>query len=234
VCAGVLAILSTTALADPPATQPARLRPRIGWICARWTERLRGDVDGDGRVDRILSFVRTEPNSTCDELALPPRWRVTVFRGTTDPLDLEVPCDSSPVICFIQVADVDHDGAFELVVHTDGGAALDEALVYREVNGSLRRVLGPDRRPFELTFASDSGTSQGWGCRTHADGNRVLVTYLGRPRHRTAGRWSFGIERWRLDGTDVHRIGGHEHLVRTSEDRPRSPHVERCSSSGPS
>ncbi|MDP9327396.1 MAG: hypothetical protein M3P10_04230 [Actinomycetota bacterium] len=231
-CAVVLVLLSTTAQGDPVPTQSARDRPRVGWICARWTERMRADVNGDGRVDRILSYVRTAPNSTCDESALPPRWWITVFMGTAGRIDREVRCDSSSLICFVAVVDLDDDGVFELVVHTDGGAALDEATVLRAVMGRLWRLRTPDGRPFELTFATDSGTRQGWGCRTHPGGAPVVVTYLGRPQGRSAGRWRFVIERWRTEGAVVRRIGGHVRLVRTPGDWPSTPHVERCSSRG--
>jgi hypothetical protein len=227
----VLVLLSTTARGDPVATQPARDRPRIGWICARWTERIRADVNGDGRTDRILSYVRTASHSICDESKLPPRWWITVFMGTAGRIDREVRCDSSSLICFVAVADLDADGVFELVVHTDGGAALDEATVFRSVTGRLRRLRTPGGRPLALTFATGSDTRQGWGCRTHPDGTRVIVTYLGRPQGRSAGRWRFVIERWRAEGA-VRRIGGHVRLVRTPGDWPLTPHLERCSSRG--
>jgi hypothetical protein len=152
--------------------------------------------------------------------------------GTAGRIDREVRCDSSSLTCFVAVADLDDDGVFELIVHTDGGAALDEATVLRPVMGRLRRLRTPDGRPFELTFATDSSTRQGWGCRTHPGGTSVVVTYLGRPQGRSAGRWRFVIERWRTEGAVVRRIGGHVRLVRTPGDWPATPHMERCSSRG--
>jgi hypothetical protein len=49
----------SVASADIYVPPEAKLRPGIGWICAQWTERISGDLNGDGRLDHGLYYDRT-------------------------------------------------------------------------------------------------------------------------------------------------------------------------------
>ncbi len=113
--------LGGTARADVPLPQDARLRPRIGWICARWTRRVSGDLNGDGSPDQALLYERTAPRSSCDESALPSRWWVTVFLGRDGRFDERVTFDTAPSICALTTAYLNADGPPDLLVTIDGG-----------------------------------------------------------------------------------------------------------------
>ena len=91
----ILVVLSTTAQADPAATQDAHLRSRIGWVCADQTERVRADLNGDGSVDRVLSYVRAASHGNCDETDRPPRWRVELSMGVAGRIDRAIRCAAS-------------------------------------------------------------------------------------------------------------------------------------------
>jgi hypothetical protein len=154
--------------------------------------------------------------------------------GAAGRIDRAIRCAASSYLCSVGVADLNGDGVAELIVHWDGGATLDQATVMRPVAGGLEHLRTADDAPFVLTFAHDSGTMQGWGCRTRSDGHRALISYLGRPEDRSDGPWRFVVTRWRYDGSTIGRLGAHDRLMRNPRGRWPAPHVERCATPSPS
>ncbi len=117
----------------------------------------------------------------------------------------------------------------------DGGAPYVGVRQYWLIDGAIRRIrikppgvhdAGPG--PLQVSQASDSGTRQGFGCRTHPDGRRVFIAYAGFPRHRTDGPWGFIRVRWRLDDDGMRVLGVREFNVSGRNGKPRVPSVGSC------
>ena len=224
----------SVASADIYVPPEAKLRPGIGWICARWTERISGDFNGDGRLDRGLYHDRTRPHTRCDESRLPTRWRLSLFLGGVR-VDRRMPCITAPTICAVSAVDMNRDGTAEIELVFDGGAPYVGVRQYWLIDGAIRRIrikppgvhdAGPG--PLQVSQASDSGTRQGFGCRTHPDGRRVFIAYAGFPRHRTDGPWGFIRVRWRLDDDGMRVLGVREFNVSGRNGKPRVPSVGSC------
>jgi hypothetical protein len=222
--------LAPTAGADEYVPSEPVHRPALGWIC--WPRRVLGDFDGDGEREPAVVWNRSGPHQVCDEREPESRWHVTLLLGNGVRLQRPLPCDT-PWFCWPAAGDLDLDGRDELLVSTCCGAIIAEWRVYRLLGSELRPAVlagagaaGLAPGPLVLRRVSDSATHDGFGCRTHPNGVRVLVVYTGemlRPGH-----WRFERARARGDGGAFGIIGVRRFRVEPERSWPRGPHVDPC------
>ena len=236
----VLVVLSgSPAGADLPLPEPKPvLRPRIGSVCG--TFRIYGDFNGDGRVDRAVRWFKPRAGRRCDE-AEPARSGASLFLGSAGRIERRVPCLSAVALCGASSIDLDRDGRDELAVFVGYGAAFTEEFVFRVEGrrlvyarlpwrGSPR--LGIPRGPARLATEVNSGVRQGWGCRTHVGGTRVVIAYLGLPMHRSDGPWDFIRARFRFEDGVLGLLGVRERTEPTPHRFPHTPRTSECGHPG--
>ena len=233
VVALVLVLSSTpVARADEYVPTKAVYRTSLGWVC--WPRRTAGDFDGDGRADHAVVWDRARPHGRCDENRPPSRWRVALLLSSGGRVERKLPCKEGPLFCNPAAGDLDGDGRSELFLETCCGAIIAEWHVYRLDGTHVVRAMlvspvaaGLHAGPLALESVSDSGTHDGFGCRTHPNGARVLIVWtgrLGRPGH-----WRFERARLRSRGGVFQVIG-----VRRSRRQleggiwPRGPRAGPC------
>jgi hypothetical protein len=220
------------AVADEYVPSKPTFRPALGWVC--WPRRTVGDFAGDGHLEPAVVFDRSGPHRSCDELHPELRWHVAVLLGRGSRILRPLPCET-PAFCRPAAGDLDGDGRAELAIETCCGAIVSEWHVYRLEGSRLPTptvlpgtAAALDPGPLVLSYVSDAATHDGFGCRTHPDGSRILLVWtgrLGRPGH-----WRF--ERTRLrsrDGT-FRAIGVRRRRMepRVGNRLPRGPRVEPC------
>lgn len=153
-----------------------------------------------------------------------------------------MPCLTAPTICAASAVDLNRDGRAEIALHFDGGTSYTGVRYYWLVDGAIRRirVKPPGVRisgagPLQTSWAIDSGTRQGFGCRTHPDGSRLFVAYAGFSRHPDIdGPWRFIRVRWRLDEDGIRVAGIRQFTVPGRNRNPRVPPVRSCARTRPS
>lgn len=230
-----LALVAPSAVmagADTYVPAKAVHRTSLGWAC--WLRRTAGDFDGDGRADHAVVWDRARPQGRCDENRAPSRWHVALLLGAGRRVQRSLPCDQGPSFCNPAAGDLDGDGRDELFVETCCGAIIAEWHVYR-LEGSLLTspqlvppvAAGLHAGPLTLEIVSDSGTHDGFGCRTHPNGTRVLAVWtgrLGRPGH-----WRFERARLRSVGGVFRVIGVRRYRRHLDEGAwPKGPRVDAC------
>jgi len=234
----VFLVLVSLALSSAPVARadvyvPAKAtyRPSLGWVC--WPRRAMGDFDGNGRPDVVVMWDRVRPHGLCDEYQSKNRWHVALLLGGGGRVQRPLPCEGY-VFCSPAAGDLEGDGRDELIVDTCCGAIIAEYHVYRLGGSRLAppRVLPPSAArvragPLVLSIVSDSGTHDGFGCRTHPGGVRVLVAYAGKRGRR--GHWRFARARLRSQG-GAFRVIGVRRFRRTLPlgAWPRGPRLDSC------
>jgi hypothetical protein len=234
----VIVVVFSLALTSMPSAwadeyKPTRavFRPSLGWVC--WPRRATGDFDGNGRPDHAVVWDRVGPHGRCDEFHPTSRWHVALLLGNGERVQRPLPCDQGPGFCNPAAGDLDNDGRDELFVEDCCGAIIVTYRVYRLVGTRLVRpqvvppVAGGIRPgPLAVSFIGDSGTHDGFGCRTHPSGVRILVAWtgrLGRPGH-----WKFERGRFRLEGGLVRLLGVRRFRMWPHGRWPRGLHVSSC------
>jgi hypothetical protein len=202
------------AAADEVAPRPAHDRPRLGWICSYWSQRVRGDFNGDGRMDRAVFYDLAGPSRRCFEERLPSAWRVTLFLGAAGRAALRLPtCDNSPSGCGIRSLDLNGDGRDELAVTMSGGLQGSDWTFYTFGPSRMSRIRyrGVPRPALDLQpgYAAVLGSWTGisyvrsWGCPRPASS---VVAYVGHPSNDGRG-WSIRRARLLLRGVDLTLMG---------------------------
>ncbi len=220
------------AVADEYVPTKAVHRTSLGWAC--WPRRTAGDFNGDGRLDHAVVWDRARPRGRCDEFHPDARWRVALLLGSGLRVERSLSCKQGPGFCNPAAGDLDGDGRAELFVDACCGAIIAEWHVYQLVGAHLVRptllapvAAGLRAGPLVLPEVSDSGTHDGFGCRAHPDGTRVLTVWtgrLGRPGH-----WRFERARLRSAGGVFRVIGIRRFRRRLEGGRwPRGPRTAAC------
>jgi len=227
---GLVASFLRDASADPNVPSKPVFRPSLGWVC--WVRRTAGDFDGDGRRDHAVVWDRSGPNQVCDYLDPQARWHVALLLGDRR-VQRALSCNEGPVFCGPEAGDLNGDGVDELLVYMCCGAIIAEWHVYQMIESRLvpfrlapPLAAGLQPGPLLLSYISDSGMDDGFGCRTHPDGKRVLLVWTGRLMR--AGRWLFERGRFRESAGVFRTIGVRTFHLQPHGRWPLGLHTESC------
>ncbi|HEX2295588.1 MAG TPA: hypothetical protein VHN37_09805 [Actinomycetota bacterium] len=216
---------------------------------ARFSGWVRGplvaDVDGDGSNDRVFTVGRpTLLGRSCRYfVAVETRHGVYSTRITGERLWLDAPSNFQLYLAPVAGADVDSDGATEVLVKVSQGASTEAAVLYAWTDGALERVRRGDEETDVLTFSGSLCCGGAFDCV----GGYLVEGGYGRVGD--GPKYAVTRKTYHLTGadlvlvrTDRHRIR-HDRLGRFEEFRGRDlrgcdgyvkgPQPELASSEGP-
>lgn len=166
----------------------------IGRVCARVTtpadatnvHEQPGDVDGDGKADRLRSY---QSGSA---------WHLQVILARGGGADLVVPTYQDGFVDVLGGADVDGDRTEEVWARTGVGASATILGVARLLGCDLLRVTTAGGGPAELPIGGSVGTTAGAACDAHVDPSADLTMYTA--TNTTGDHYDVRATEYSLDG----------------------------------
>ena len=158
-----------------------------------------GDVDGDGRVDRVT-------------FPAPGTLRIRYANGTSDAVAFASGASPYAGVRLLGIVDADRDGRAEVFVRAGSGASTDFATVFRHVDGRLALVT-LDGRQAMLGYGGSVRHSHSWACRPPA---APILTWSGESDD--GGSYRGTLRSYRFSGATLVQVASRPLTV--TDDRP--------------
>lgn len=187
---GIAACSHTVTNASPNGV-PCKPDPKLGY--SHCTE-LRGDLDGDGRSDRVV-VIGSGPNAT--------NHAVAIYRSNGQQQRLSLGDAFLPSV--LGLYDVNHDGALDAFVITLQGANTDQIEIIGYSAGRFRRFRGTNGRPFLIAAGGAAYHATGFVCGGTKSHPRL--TSVGTDAYTAKQGWEWSRETYALHDITFRRIG---------------------------